>query len=69
MLMKGIFTMDLPSRFLIFISNEKMTTRITTRHQLPSGLCSLCQAASIRDQHLHEHQSLVSNSCTSSGFN
>lgn len=69
MLMKGIFTMDLPSRFLILISNEKMTTPITTRHQLPNGLCSLCQAASIRDPHLREHQSLVSNSCTSLGFN
>ena len=69
MLMKGIFTMDLPSRFLILISNEKMTTWITTRHQSPSGLCSLCQAASVRDPHLCEHQSRVSNSCTSSGFN
>lgn len=69
MLMKGIFTMDLPSRFLILISNEKMTTRITTRHQLLSGLCSRCQADSIKDPHLREHQSPVSNSCTSSGFN
>lgn len=29
--------MGSPSRFLILISNEKMTTRITTRHQPPSG--------------------------------
>lgn len=36
--------MDLPSRFLILISNEKMTTQITTRHQLPGGLCGPCQA-------------------------
>lgn len=36
MLMKGIFTMDLPGRFLILISNEKMTRRITTSRQLPS---------------------------------
>lgn len=69
MLMKRIFTMDLPGRFLILISNEKMTTRITTRHQLPSGLCSPCQAASIRDPHLREHHSLVSNSYASSRFN
>lgn len=46
MLMKGIFTMDLPSGFLILISNEKMTTWITTRRQLPSGPCSPCQEAS-----------------------
>lgn len=37
MLMKGIFTMDLPGRFLILISNEKMTTRITTRHYHRAG--------------------------------
>lgn len=37
MLMKGIFTMDLPSRFLILISNEKMTTRITTSHHRRAG--------------------------------